>query len=75
MRRKKRSKNAKHFLTQCLFSDGIQHGHNLLHKLNIEDDSGFKNFVRVMKNAFEILFQIPKERYKISQSDFLPQLL
>jgi hypothetical protein len=35
----------------------FKHGQNLLRELNIEDGSGFRNFVSMLKNDFEILLQ------------------
>jgi hypothetical protein len=55
MRRKKRPKYAKRFWTRRFFNDGVQHGQNLLRLLNIEDGSGFRNFVSMTKSDFEIL--------------------
>jgi hypothetical protein len=57
MRRKKRQKYAKCFWTRRLFNDVVQHGHNLLHELQVEDGSGLRNFVRMTEGDFEILLQ------------------
>jgi hypothetical protein len=57
MRRKKRPKYAKRFWTRRFFNDGVQDGQKLLHELNIEDGSGFRNFVRMTKSDFETLLQ------------------
>jgi hypothetical protein len=56
-RSKKRPKYAKRFWTQRFFNDGVQHGQNLLRELNIQNGSGFRNFVRMTKSDFEILLQ------------------
>jgi hypothetical protein len=57
MRRKKQPKYAKCFCTQRFFNDGVQQGQNLLRELNIEDGSGFRNFIRMTKSDFQILLQ------------------
>jgi hypothetical protein len=53
----KKEKAKIRFWTRRVFSDGVQHGQNLLRELNIEDGSGFRNFVRITKSDFGILFQ------------------
>ncbi|GFG30870.1 hypothetical protein Cfor_10278, partial [Coptotermes formosanus] len=56
MRRKKCQKIC--FWTRRFFSDGFQHGQNLLRELNIEDGSGFRRFARMTKSDVDIL--LPK---------------
>jgi hypothetical protein len=41
----------------AFFNGRVQQGHNLLCELRVEDGSGFRNFVRMTKSDFEILFQ------------------
>jgi hypothetical protein len=57
MRRKKRPTYAKRFWTRRFFNEGVQHGQNILRELNIEDGSGFRNFVTMSKSDFEVLLQ------------------
>jgi hypothetical protein len=33
-----------------MFNNGVQHVHKLLHKLHIEDGSGFRNFIRMVES-------------------------
>jgi len=40
-----------------MFNNGVQHVHKLLHRLLIEDGSGFRNFIRMMKSDLEVLIQ------------------
>jgi hypothetical protein len=42
MKRKKQPKHVKHLWTQHLFNNGAEHGNNLLHRLHIEEGSGFR---------------------------------
>ena len=40
-----------------MFGGGVQHGKSLRREFNVEDGSGFRNFVRMTKSDFEVLFQ------------------
>jgi hypothetical protein len=66
MRRKKQPKYVECFWMQRVFSDGVQHGHNLLHELNIQEGSGFRNFIRMTESDFETLPQetVPRNERK-----------
>ena len=57
IRRNDRPKCTKSLSTRRLFSDVDQHGNILLLELSKEDGSGFRNFVRMTRNDFEILPQ------------------
>jgi hypothetical protein len=48
--KKEKAKICKTFWTRRYFNDGVQHGQNLLRELNIEDGSGFRNFVRMTRS-------------------------
>jgi len=41
----------------ALFNERVQQGQNLLCELRVEDGSGFRNYVRMTKSDFEVLFQ------------------
>jgi hypothetical protein len=57
IRRNDRPKCAKRLSTRRSFSDVFQHGSILLLELNIDNGSGFRDFVRMTKSDFETLPQ------------------
>jgi hypothetical protein len=55
--KKETAKICEKFWKRRLFNSRVQHGNNLRHLFNVEDGSGFRNFVKMTKIFSEILVQ------------------
>ncbi|KAG8228409.1 hypothetical protein J437_LFUL003882 [Ladona fulva] len=53
-----------------LFKDRNKHGHNLLDTLRLEDEIGFRNFVRMSPVDFECLLEMVGPRISKKETNF-----
>ncbi|KAG8239062.1 hypothetical protein J437_LFUL018505 [Ladona fulva] len=68
--KKKANKEPPRWWMRGLFKDRNKHGHNLLDTLTLEDEMGFRNFVRMSPVDFKCLLEMVGPRISKKETNF-----